>query len=242
MAFRYSPKIATDGLVFLMDFKNKKSYPGTGTTTTDIALQKSGIVANGATYDGDLGFEFDGLDDQIQLGRIPNTDPFSLYGTTGFTIDIWFNATSGGDSFQRLIDKSSAGSAAYGFAVTRPNSNLVRGLELYVGGTQILTTGASNYYNFGEWVNGTITCDIVNPSNDWRGLAYFNGIQQVSDNYTSAPPSWPQITTDAAIGTWNHSTGREFKGTIGRIAIYNRVLDSVEIAASFNELKNRFII
>lgn len=223
-----------------MDFKNKKSYSGSGSTTTDIINQKSGTVANGASYDGDLGFSFDGLDDQIQLGSIPNTDPLSLYGTTGFTIDIWFNATSGGDNYQRLIDKSNNGGARYGFSVMRPYSNTVRGIYLYVGGAQRLTTGASNYYNFGEWVNVTITCDIVNAANDWRSTAYFNGVAEVTDNRTDSPTYWPQITTNAAIGTWNHSTGREFKGKIGRIAIYNRVLGSDEISSSFAELRNRF--
>jgi hypothetical protein len=31
MAGSVAPNTVTDGLVFLMDFKNKKSYPGTGT-------------------------------------------------------------------------------------------------------------------------------------------------------------------------------------------------------------------
>ena len=28
MAFRYSPKVVTDGLIFAVDAANKKSYPG----------------------------------------------------------------------------------------------------------------------------------------------------------------------------------------------------------------------
>ena len=36
MAFHYSPNIVTDGLEILVDIGNIKSYPGTGTTATDI--------------------------------------------------------------------------------------------------------------------------------------------------------------------------------------------------------------
>jgi hypothetical protein len=80
-------------------------------------------ILNGATYDSDLGISFDGLDDQITLGSITSTDPLSLSANTGdgMTIDIWMNATSGGDSFQRIIDKSNGGSAANGWAITRPS-------------------------------------------------------------------------------------------------------------------------
>jgi hypothetical protein len=242
MAFRYSPKIVTNGLVFLMDFKNKKSYSGSGSTTTDIINQKSGTVANGATYDGNLGFEFDGLDDQINLGSIPSTDPLSLPATTGagMTFDIWMNATSGGDSFQRIIDKSNGGSAANGFAVTRPNSNTSAGFELYLGGRQRFTTSTTNYYTFGNWVNITVSCDVVNQLNDFRSVGYVNGSQILTDNRTNASVSDPTTTTNCKIATWNHSTGREFKGTIGRIGVYNRVLTPTEILQNHNEIKLRF--
>jgi hypothetical protein len=32
MAFNYSPKIVTDGLVLYLDAANRYSYPGSGTT------------------------------------------------------------------------------------------------------------------------------------------------------------------------------------------------------------------
>ena len=37
MAFAYSPKIVTDGLVFAVDAANKKSYPGSGTSFNNLA-------------------------------------------------------------------------------------------------------------------------------------------------------------------------------------------------------------
>ena len=36
MALAHSPKIVTDGLIFLLDGANTKSYSGTGSTWTDI--------------------------------------------------------------------------------------------------------------------------------------------------------------------------------------------------------------
>ena len=56
MAFNYSPKIVTDGLVLYLDAANPKSYPGTGLTWTDLSRGNknftldSGIVWNSAGY------------------------------------------------------------------------------------------------------------------------------------------------------------------------------------------------
>ena len=36
MATEYNPRIVTDNLVFYVDAGNTKSYPGTGTTWTDL--------------------------------------------------------------------------------------------------------------------------------------------------------------------------------------------------------------
>ena len=243
MAGSVAPNTVTDGLVFLMDFKNNKSYPGSGTSVTDISNGKIGTISNGATYDSDLGISFDGLDDQITLGSITSTDPLSLSANTGdsMTIDIWMNATSGGDSFQRIIDKSNGGSATNGWAITRPSSNVLEGFELYMGGRQLFTTGASSYYNFSEWVNIVVTCDVVNSTNNFNSNGYINGSFIHNNSFTTGLLSDPTTTTNAAIGTWNHSTDREFKGTIGKIAIYNRALSPTEILQNYNATKARFI-
>ena len=51
----------------------------------------------------------------------------------------------------------------------------------------------------------------------------------------------PNDVTNATIGSWNHSVGREFKGKIAFLKIYNRELSSAEINQNYNALKNRFI-
>lgn len=57
MAFHYSPKLVTDGLVLALDAANPKSYPGTGTTWRDLSgnnydftLDSSGITHNSEGY------------------------------------------------------------------------------------------------------------------------------------------------------------------------------------------------
>ena len=73
MAFRYSPKIITDGLHFSIDPANHKSYPGSGTSVSDlVARNTSPTLENGAGYSSINGgvFSFDGVDDFILVSSI----------------------------------------------------------------------------------------------------------------------------------------------------------------------------
>ena len=66
MALSHSPSIVTNGLVLCLDAANSKSYPGSGTTWTDLSGRgNNGTLVNGVGYNsGNLGsLVFDGVDD-----------------------------------------------------------------------------------------------------------------------------------------------------------------------------------
>jgi hypothetical protein len=47
MAVQYNPGIITDGLVLYLDAANRKSYPGSGITWTDMSnITNSGTLTN----------------------------------------------------------------------------------------------------------------------------------------------------------------------------------------------------
>ena len=83
MGLSHSPKIVTDGLVVCLDAANKRSYPGSGTTWTDLSGNgNNGTLVNGPIYNGDnLGsIGFDGLNDSATLPSLnfSNLSPWSL--------------------------------------------------------------------------------------------------------------------------------------------------------------------
>ena len=78
------PEIAESGLVLALDAGNLKSYPGSGTTWTDLSGGgNTGTLTNGPTYSSANGgsLVFDGTNDYISLsssnGPICAT-PFNL--------------------------------------------------------------------------------------------------------------------------------------------------------------------
>ena len=55
MGLGHSPRIVTDGLVLCVDAANARSYPGTGTTWTDLKGSINGTLANNASFDAENG-------------------------------------------------------------------------------------------------------------------------------------------------------------------------------------------
>ena len=94
MAFNYSPKIVTDGLVFAVDASNKKSYPGSGTTWSDLVGSNNATLDNGPTYSSSNGggIVFDGSDDHVDFAEnsmsYPNTN-------SDFTLSMFLKTTNG---------------------------------------------------------------------------------------------------------------------------------------------------
>jgi hypothetical protein len=93
MAFNYSPKIVTDGLVLYLDAANPKSYPGTGTAWNDISRGgNNGTLVNGPTFDSTNGgsIVFDGVND-YGINNTPNLPT----GNITATICAWVYIVSG---------------------------------------------------------------------------------------------------------------------------------------------------
>ena len=82
MGLAHSPSIVTNGLVLALDAANRKSYPGTGTTWTDISGNgNSGTLVNGPTYSSANGgsIVFDGTNDYVVTSTITNYKSLNMW-------------------------------------------------------------------------------------------------------------------------------------------------------------------
>ena len=101
MALAHSPRIITDGLVLCLDAGNTKSYPGSGTTWTDLSGNgNNGTLTNGPTYSSDNGgsIVFDGSNDYVQFTS-----------TSVQTICFWGRMDAGIPSLAGLVCKTATG-------------------------------------------------------------------------------------------------------------------------------------
>ena len=237
MATEYNPRIVTDNLVFFLDAANTKSYPGTGTTWTDMMGTNNGTLTDGPTFSSDNGgsIVFDGDNDDVELGSIDSSNVLSLNDPAGggLTISVAINWTQAGDNHPRIFNKSDGGNGVNGWTLYINRSGSAVGtLRLRVDNSSYTLASSSNVTP-ATWEIWTFThVDATNGA--W--VCYRNGISNASGTQTY---SIPTTTTNAQIGSW-HSTAREFKGQIPFVMVYDRALSAVEVKQNFDAFKGRF--
>ena len=100
MALAHSPRIVTDGLVLCLDAGNAKSYPGSGTTWTDLSIGGgNNATISGAVYNSLGGgcFDFDGTDD---FAEVPDSSTLDM--ETAWSIESWCRREGGAPAGQNL--------------------------------------------------------------------------------------------------------------------------------------------
>ena len=216
MAFNYSPKIITDGLVLYLDAANTRSYPGSGTVWSDLSRGgNNGTLTNGPTFNSGNGgsIVFDGSNDYILL---PNG---ILSGTGNFTVNQWIksNSTNYGTTFGNFpsgnlqiiyginyIGMYLDNSTAY---VSSPNSIYTQNIIMITA----LRSGTTTYF-------------------------YINGILQKTGSSSSTIGN---TNSTFRIGT-NTINSEAFPGNIYNTQIYNRALSAQEIQQNYNATKGRY--
>jgi len=198
-------------------------WEGSGDTVHDLSGNGNhGALTNGPTWVAtEMGgaLEFDGDDDFIELGSIGPDHPLSFTGNE-FSLAFWLYQESGGDQFQRIIDKSDGGGGANGFAFVTQYTGNEGHVQFYVDGNAI-GLYFSGVYSYQTWVHLTLT---------WDGSAfklYTDGTYFATRDEADTIPS---TTKNCRIGSWNHSTGREFEGKLSNFLAWDRALTAGEIA------------
>lgn len=221
----------SENRILYLNAADSNSYPGSGTTWSDLSPEgNDGILTNGPVYNSTY-FEFDGDDDYVELGTISTSDPLQLSSPSGGGITImlalWFN--TGGDAFQRVIDKSDGGSSANGWSVYPNNANPNSGvLNFEFSGGTDLESGVVPTAN--TWSIWSFTWNSSTGAWEWKE----NNTTTATGTQTYSIPS---VQTNMRIGTWNHSTGRELNGRIGFIMVYEKPLSSSELTQNYDALK-----
>lgn len=233
--------IVTNSLVFYVDAGDTNSYPGSGTTWTDISTNSNnGTLTNGPTFDsGDGGsIVFDGTDDYVELGSIDSSNAISLSGSTGQTWELWINADGSGDAYQRLFDKSNGGNGANGhFIGLGPSANDGRIYCRLDANTSDSGDGyVAGMHTAGSWTHVCVTRKNDTTSTGWN--FYSNGV--LKGSRSTIDLSVPTTTTNARIATWNHGATREFRGKIAAVRLYNKDLSAEEVLQNYDADKARF--
>jgi hypothetical protein len=238
MAFNYSPKIVTSNLALSIDAANTKSYPGSGTSWTNLTSNNiTGTLVNGPTFNSGNGgaIVFDGSNDYINLGV--NS---SCYSPTGFTIDAWVKLTSnaGANPILAIYNNSlgyTANEYVFGTSSGRLYGWVYDSVTNAYRGRSVLTTVITS----GVWCNLMMVYDggTVNSS----VKLYFNGTQFDTTDFGGGTfTSIRNNSNPMFIGLTNGGLGGPLNGSMASLKYYTRALSAQEILQNYNATKTRF--
>ena len=230
MGTAYNTNVVTDGLIACWDAANRRSYPGTGTTWTDLVLQNAGSMSPSPTFESDKAgvMSFDGTDDIVTIN---SSTELSALTTGDFSFEAWVNVVDADDVPNRyvcVISLVNAGLILMGHSYPTGKA----GVGLLVPHTnpsyENLGTGfTSASFSYGEWVH--VACTRTGTTYS----TYINGVGGVS---TTENGWWDVPDWKIGKGYSSHF----FYGDMGAIRVYNRVLTPAEVSQNYEAMKPRF--
>jgi hypothetical protein len=210
MAFNFSPKTVTDGLVLALDAANPKSYVSGSSVWSDLTANNySRNLVNGPTFSSANGgsIVFDGIDDYTTI----------ILPQTKGTIDFWYYFNQG--TTQKLI--MGAGSP---FSMIY-NGGIPGRWHWWNGGASYEFGGLWN--NVSQWINMSAVYE-----SDTNNSMYINGVLA----YSSTSYSISKASIYNVAGNMYNPQNTRFS----TIRTYNRALSAAEILQNYNATKGRF--
>ena len=227
MGINYSPTLITDGMILCLDGSNRRSYPGTGVTWTDLSSNgKSGTGQTGVTYSSLNSGKF------ILNGDLSGyfSIPLVTSTITNVTMSCWVNITTNSLRGPFIVNGS-----ANGYAIG-------------VGNDSYDTFGNNliALFPYQRWISTGVSLGL-----GWKHVAmtldgsslprvYLNG--QLINSYAGVNPGTPTTATyiGREVGGENVGITRAFGGEVGMVQMYNRRLSDSEILQNYNAQRKKY--
>ena len=239
------PDIIQDGLVLCLDAGSKRSYPGTGTTWTDLKNGDSGSLTNmdGNNYVSEnFSLFFDGSNERVFLSE---KNDYKFVSGDEITVSAWIRPSNvTGATYQSFFCIGGGG-------ITRDRNFQVRISNGTSNGRidalyrnyannqwQVRETSAAYAENY-KWMMVSTTF-IYGSGGSWN--IYING-KPVSSYYQQGNGTQVPIVSssyDIHVGTGEDGAGEFFNGQISNVLLYRRYLSADEIRQNYLSTKERF--
>lgn len=236
MSVAGGPDIIEDGLLMYLDAGNRDSYPGTGTTWTDLSIPRySGTAANPpVTFDSGYGGSIN-ANCQITISGTAS----AVKPANNFTYEVWARPAS----TIGLPTESNTGTGALGGslpvigALYQDGSNSGAGISLGTNGVVVMEHAGGYLPGLlvsSTTISSTLFTNITVIYNNKQPSLYINGVF-IKTGLTSTRAS---VYADfRKIGYGDYNT---FIGYISTAKVYNKTLSPTEILQNYNALKGRF--
>ncbi len=205
-----------------LDAGNSASYPGSGSTWSDVSGNGSyGTLANGVGYSGANGgaLTFDGVDDRVQLtSGVPIGRAFSInvVGKVSSTAVSNNFISANGPVFIRIV----GGKVRWNLYIQKDNDSL----------------WSWSFNNGNISILPNVVYDLTMTYDGTTLKGYVNGVQDVNISFAG------QVTYSQPIIV-GYTTGGEdspLAGSVYSVKVYDKTLTGTDIQQNFNALRGRY--
>ena len=228
----FVPPIVTDGLVLHLDAGDSASYPGSGTTWTDLTGNGNNgtlVSMDGNNYSSANGgyLDFDGSSDYVQ-GTISSST-----FTGPHSICCWFyrqTVKQWAALFSNNVNTTSCSILTF-----IDTSNSLGTNQSGINATSIAVDLGADHLN--KWIYGVITFGGVSNGSAVNVYAYKDG-----SLLTNSGSLYWNMSSSSSYYVGRHwaSAFQVHDGFISQVTIYNKALTQSEVTQNYNALKGRY--
>jgi hypothetical protein len=225
--------LTTSNLILLYVPSNPSSYPGTGTTITDLSGNgRNGTMSN-ISYTSPY-FTYNGTSSQISVA-----DNALLEPTTGdWTMEVWVNQSVAGNDV--VLGKFNAGGLTQnvGYSIRTTSSTFYGQYSSGSGSGATLFVNSTNHVaTIGTWYQLVYVFTNV-AANTLQTFVNGTSIGSVSHSLGTIL----NTSTNLYIGSYNNGEYAQwFDGKIGIVRLYNKALTSSEVLNNYNNDISKYI-
>ena len=223
--------LVTSGLILNYDISNSSSYPGSGTTITDLQANSNATTFNSPTYTSSGGayLTFDGINEYFTTNTALGSKLNPVNSSTIISIFVWVCPMDNGVIVQEI-------------GQTTPNTNWHDSQIEMVSGT----------LRFSVWSNNPgFASSISTPLNNWYYIGftydgtnlrgYVNGSLAVTSGTISrSTPGSNLYYAIAHADNTNLGDGTFSNMRFGGMQVYNTALSTNDVLNNYNATKSRF--
>jgi|LakMenEpi03Aug12_release.lakeMendotaPanAssembly.Ray.scaffolds.fasta_scaffold109161_2 hypothetical protein len=214
-------------VVLYLDSGNSSSYPGSGTTWTDLSGNGKNITLVNCTYSGSGSSGYINFNGSSSYGTLGSA-LFGAPSSTTFSVSLWVYGNSNPVSPQEWFSQwDSSGSGQSLFVGARNYSAGNATVYIADGGSATVP-----YNTTGNWTNWT----VINDVNNNNAYIYSNGVLRATLGSKAAGT----YSAPLYLGKQGSLDGEYFNGRMSIVRAFNRALTSAEVAQEFNAFRGRY--
>lgn len=224
-----TPGIITLNLQLYLNAADPASYPGSGTTWTDLSPNAYSTTLVGAPAWNSTYFTFDGTTEYVDTNQSLSAEEFS--------VGAWFQSSAGG--IKMILSKEETGGWPWNYRIWLNGGQIIGDISQSGASNRNIVSPLTNYNN-GAWYLVMYTRSTATQT------LYVNGTQ-----INTADGSFPSGTISNAQELWigrsaftqsgaSPSGSYQYTGNIGQVFVYDRVLDSTEILQNYNATRSTY--